>query len=207
MSAVMSLGRQVLAACGVLIGGAAATGCTVVEYERRPPPSGDYGPDGVNDPSAPGTDGSSEIAPMRAVVDSDAVLDVAGGEGMGVFVEYASGGTWMLRWTCDTNITGRPCPFSLRISTASEGFSYVDDSNVDGTATMSADNIIDIGTNTEDGVGGIELDAKPGAVLTLDAVLDDTGEPAYIFFVQDGKVNGGYAGDLSNPLELEPSSP
>ena len=41
----------------------------------------------------------------------------------------------------------------------------------------------------------------------LDAKLDGVGDPAYLFFVQDGSVNGGYSGMLTDPLMLEPSTP
>ena len=48
---------------------------------------------------------------------------------------------------------------------------------------------------------------KPGGRILLDATVGGLHDGSYLFFVQDGKVNGGYAGALSNPIYLEPKKP
>ena len=44
-------------------------------------------------------------------------------------------------------------------------------------------------------------------VITLNAELSGMEAGQYLFFVQDGQINGNYAGTLTDPLMLEPSSP
>lgn len=192
-----------MAAAALSIG---VSGCTVVQVEERQPSA----PPQTDAPAAGGHDapaGGGHTVPMRVVVDRDAVLEAAPGEGMGVFVEYRAGGAWRVSWACDTNVTARPCPFSIRLTSAAPAFDAVDVTHAAGPSTFAADNTLDISSETTTELAYVDLSAAPGAILTVDAILEDTGEPAYVFFVQDGKVNGGFEGSLTNPLELEPSAP
>ena len=54
---------------------------------------------------------------------------------------------------------------------------------------------------------GIRFDTNPGAVITVDAAIGGFKDGAFLFFVQDGKVNGGFTGKLTNPLQLQGNSP
>jgi len=56
-------------------------------------------------------------------------------------------------------------------------------------------------------VQGVHFDTDPGAVITLSASLGGEYSGSFLFFVEDDKVNGGYTGMLSDPLELQSSSP
>ena len=47
----------------------------------------------------------------------------------------------------------------------------------------------------------------PGARITIDGTVSGLHSGDYFFWVQDGKVNGGYGGHLSNPLSFDPSQP
>ena len=47
----------------------------------------------------------------------------------------------------------------------------------------------------------------PGAVLTVEASVGGLKDAAFLFFVQDGKVNGGVQSKLTNPLQLRGSTP
>jgi hypothetical protein len=53
----------------------------------------------------------------------------------------------------------------------------------------------------------VTLDAPAGSPIEIDARLGGGTNAISFFFVQDGKVNGGYTGALTDPLVLEPSSP
>jgi hypothetical protein len=48
------------------------------------------------------------------------------------------------------------------------------------------------------------FDTTAGATIEVSVRLD---APVSFFFVQDGQVNGGYKGALTNPLFLRPTSP
>ena len=62
-------------------------------------------------------------------------------------------------------------------------------------------------TNTTTTVQGVRFDTDPGAVITLSAALSGEYSGSFLFFVQDGVVNGGYAGALTDPLEFQSTSP
>jgi len=62
-------------------------------------------------------------------------------------------------------------------------------------------------TTTTTAVQGVNFTTSPGATITLSASLGGEYSGSFLFFVQDGKVNGGYTGLLTDPLELRPSSP
>lgn len=54
---------------------------------------------------------------------------------------------------------------------------------------------------------GIAFDTKAGQSITVKATVAGIENASLFFFVQDGKVNGGYAGALSNPLTFRPTAP
>ena len=163
------------------------------------------GTDGNGDP-APTTPGSP--SPMLVEVDTDQTMDAVGGEGVGVFIEYAKGGHWHLWWTCDTAQTRQSCDFSVSATAASGNIENVDASELaGGAATSPTASRVEATSSTTTEVHGIRFDTKPGAVITVDAAIGGFKDGAFLFFVQDGKVNGGFAGKLTNPLQLQGNSP
>ena len=62
-------------------------------------------------------------------------------------------------------------------------------------------------TTTTTTVQGVHFNTAPGAIITLSATLGGEYSGRFLFFVQDDKVNGAYTGMLTDPLELEPTSP
>src|SRR5687767_15060225 len=51
-----------------------------------------------------------EVPPVRATIDTDAELvDRSPGRGVGVFVEYHSGGEWRVDVACDTTLSMLSC--------------------------------------------------------------------------------------------------
>jgi hypothetical protein len=66
---------------------------------------------------------------------------------------------------------------------------------------------IEASVTTATEVHGLTFDTNPGAVITLKASLGGLADGSFLFFVQDGKVNGGYEGKLSNPLQLQGKTP
>jgi len=131
------------------------------------------------------------------------------GQGVGVFTEYQAGGHWNIRWTCDTAMTGLSCNFQISVSVSSEPITNLASQlSESGAAPMQpSPNEVSVATVTTNAMDGITFDTAPGAIITLDAKLDGNEDGSFLFFVEDGKVNGGYQGALADPLMIEPSSP
>jgi len=170
--------------------------------------------------SSPGVDtaygggapsGSSGGGVQLVDVDTDQTLTVPqqAGKGVGVFTQYESGGHWTVSWTCDTTLTNLSCNFQIGVTVASGAITNPA-SNFTGQADQLAQpsaGAVSATTVTTTTADAITFDTAPGAVITLDAKLDGNESGAFLFFVQDGQVNGGYQGTLDDPLMLEPSSP
>jgi len=181
---------------------------------RLAPDPKPYSPSGASAPgdeetgTAPVTPGSSSPAPMLVEVDSDQTMTAEGGEGVGVFIEYFKGGHWHLWWTCDTAQTRQSCEFSVSAAAASGNITNVDASELPGGfVTASTPSRVDAKSTTTTEVHGIRFDTNPGAVLTVEAAVGGLKDGAFLFFVQDGKVNGGFTGKLTNPLQLQGNAP
>ena len=132
------------------------------------------------------------------------------GDGVGVFTEYAAGGHWHIFWTCDTNRTNFDCLFNVGISTAGAITNPAGDA-LDTTDQLSLNQApagqLTAVAQTAATIKGVTFDTAPGAIVTIDVQVDGQRQGEFLFFVQDGLVNGGYAGRLTDPLMLEPSSP
>jgi hypothetical protein len=130
------------------------------------------------------------------------------GEGVGVFVEYQAGGHWRIWWTCDTTKTGQACEFSVSAAAASGSITNADGAELTGGfLTKSTAARVEARSTTTTQVHGIKFDTAPGAIVTVEAAIGSLRDGAFLFFVQDGVVNGGFEGKLTNPLQLQGSSP
>ena len=139
---------------------------------------------------------------MLVAVDTDQVMNADPGQGVGIFTEYAAGGKWHIWWTCDTAISQTQCDVSLAATAAT------------GTIDALSSEQLEGGTVTTPDPTRIEarITTTPGAVITLEAKVGGLSEGpgpnrSFFFFVQDGKINGGYTGPLTNPLQLQGSKP
>ncbi len=143
------------------------------------------------------------VDPVTVVVDTDQTMTAVGGDGVGVFVEYKKGGHWAVWWTCDTTRSKLGCTFSIG-GTAAGGLR-----NLTGdTDARLVSGSLSIASTVATEIHEIAFDTNPGEKLTLDAKVNGI-DPAtsLFFFVQDGKINGGFTGKLTNPLIFQPSSP
>jgi hypothetical protein len=173
-------------------------------YTQDPAP-----PSAAGQPSASPTPvGATSTSPMLVEVDADQTMNAVGGEGVGVFVEYGKGGHWHVWWTCDTNQTHQNCEFSVSAAAAAGKVSNLDATELaGGFVTASTASRVDAKSTTASEVHGIRFDTSPGAVITIDASIGGLKDGAFLFFVQDGKVNGGFAGKLTNPLQFQGNAP
>lgn len=157
--------------------------------------------------------GSSEQptapTPMLVEVDADQTMSAVGGDGVGVFIEYGKGGHWHLTWTCDTSHTAQSCDFVIRLAAASGTIANVDEAELPAGAVRAegSPSAVEVRTTTSTELHSVRFDTNPGAVLTVDASVGGLKDGAFLFFVQDGKVNGGFTGRLTNPLQLQGNTP
>jgi hypothetical protein len=160
------------------------------------------------DPAPPSSSsGTPSDTPMLVIVDSDKTMTAEPGQGAGVFVEYFRGGHWHVWWTCDTTLTKQSCPYDIGLSVSSGKIFTVKSEGFDASSTLSTGSSTQIKatTITTNTVQGLTFDTDPGAVITLDAAIAGVRNSDLLFFVQDDKIRGDYAGKLSNPLMLQGS--
>jgi hypothetical protein len=139
---------------------------------------------------------------MLVLVDPDRTMNAAGGEGVGVFTEYQTGGHWRVWWTCDTNKTNQACHFDIAVSVASGSITNLQPDRFVQTSPQKLEAV----TTTTTARDGVEFDTAAGATITLAAQIDGQWDGSFLFFVQDGKINGGY-GTVTDPLMLQPLTP
>jgi hypothetical protein len=153
--------------------------------------------------------GSDSTKPMLVVVDADRTMNASPGQGVGVFTEYKTGGHWHIWWTCDTSKTSQSCAFDVVATVSTGAISNVASAPAQGGAyaVQTQPQEAEAQIVTTSGVNGMTFDAPAGATITLDAQMDGQRDGAFLFFVQDGAINGGYTGNLTDPLMLEPSAP
>lgn len=206
--------RNVVGLLPFVVVGSVLAGCIV---EDDPPRRLHDGPDTASSSGSGGATGGTAttpppppgtLSPMLVEVDTDQTMTADPGQGVGVFVEYAKGGKWHVWWTCDTAKTQQDCKFDVSVTAADGNITNVDATALDGgfvaTPTPSR---VEATITTSNQVHGLRFDTNAGAVITLEASVGGLKDGSFLFFVQDGKVNGGFAGHLTNPLQLQGKTP
>jgi len=178
---------------------------------------------GPFDGSTLGEAGAPSAQPMLVRAQTGKTVQSTPGDGVGVFVDYAAGGHWTIWWTCDTNKTGRTCTFDVNATThdgtisnvagydgttltASEG-GAPEGGAFDGGASDAGSPAFPIRGSVTNEIQGVTFDTAPGAVLEVTASLDGSYNGSLFYFIDGNKVNDGYKGQLTDPLEFEPTSP
>jgi hypothetical protein len=169
-------------------------------------------------PVYPADDAGTGAQPMLAFVDPGRTLNAQPGQGVGVFVTYQPGGTWLVAWTCDTSVTTESCFFQITInavdgSSAAQvlsqslapGDTVVTQPLPAGESPVQSSFVVESTTTTQQ--DQVTFNTTPGATISVDVELNGVASGQYFFFVQNGVVNGNYQGSLSDPLEFEPTSP
>ena len=191
---------------------ATASGCVIVseDHVHRDAPDDTYVPPSGGTSgggTATGTTGGA-VAPMLVEVDTDQTMNADPGQGVGVFVEYGAGGKWHVWWTCDTLRTSKPCDVDLTITSANGPIANVDTSALAGGFTQSPEATrLEASVRTTTEVHGLRFDTLPGSAITIDASVSGLRDGSFLFFVQDGKVRGGFQGLVTNPLQLQGKTP
>ncbi|WP_437489372.1 hypothetical protein WME75_10565 [Sorangium sp. So ce1014] len=185
----------------------ASAGCIVVDEDGRHDDhhqQDDWDDEDDEDDNAPPPPTDE---PRLVALDTDAVLSSEPGEGVGIFVEYAAGGTWKLWTTCDTNSSKVVCSFDLyaSVDTSSELFDIVGTDLEKTDATRLVDEgIAYLHAETGSDIDAMTFTTTEGAIVRLEAYLDGVQEPRYVYWFGDGILHEGAP---SNPLDFEPTSP
>jgi hypothetical protein len=156
--------------------------------------------------------------PMLVRVQTGKTLTAAPGGGVGVFVEYATGGHWTIWWTCDTKKTGSTCNFEINATTKDGDITSIagtdgttltppDAGDFDGAPFDAGSPAFPISGTTTNQVQGLTFDAKPGAIVEVTATLDGSNDGDIFYWVDGDKVKDGYKGQLTDPLDFQPTAP
>ena len=161
-----------------------------------------------------GSSSGGSVQPMLVDVDPNQTMNATPGDGVGVFVQYKTGGHWNVWWTCDTNKTGETCSFDNVVSVSKGTITNVASMSPSLAApgvTQNAPGTFEAQTNTSTAVDGVTFDTPLTSgdvpVITLDAKVNGQDNPGWLFFVQGGEINGGTHDTLTDPLMFEPSTP
>jgi len=166
-----------------------------------------YGQDYGNGGS--GGDTSPSVTPILVDIDTGKTMTAAPGDGVGIFVEYTSGGQWHVWWTCDTNKTNLSCAFNVKIAVKTGAMS-----NLALAGAVQGDNLqqsdtqtFQATTTTTSNDVDVKFSGDPGGTIEITAAVGGIADPSFFFFVQNGVVNGGYTGKLTDPLRFEGTAP
>jgi hypothetical protein len=217
----MSLSKLSSASFGAIALASSLFACVVDNGEHRrsfsdqPPVVGGQAPvgSGTATPAPAPSDTTTSPAPLLVVLDTDQVMNADPGQGVGIFSEYFTGGKWHVWWTCDTTLSKQLCDVSLSATVASGTIDNLDAGELQGGyAATPNPSRVEARATTSTEVHGITFTTSPGAVVTLEATVSGLKEGpgpnrSFFFFVQDGKINGGFTGRLTNPLQLQGKTP
>ena len=209
-------------AIGAIALASSLVACVIDDTDHRrsysdPPPTVSEGPPvgsgAVGAAPAPSDTTSTSLAPLLVVLDTDQVMNADPGQGVGIFTEYFTGGKWHVWWTCDTTLSKQVCDVALSATVASGTIDNLDAAELQGGyASTPNPSRVEARATTSTQVHGITFTTSPGAVVTLEATVSGLKEGpgqnrSFFFFVQDGKINGGFTGRLTNPLQLQGKTP
>jgi len=137
----------------------------------------------------------------RVSIDTGRTLEAQPGNGVGLFITYASGGNWRLAWTCDTNIVpAHRCAFEIAVGT--HGIHEISAKPVQALVEKDA-TTFRIKTITSTTIDSVDFRVDEGGPIALTMRIDGKVWPNLIWYVSDGKLTKAPA----DPIELVPSAP
>jgi hypothetical protein len=145
--------------------------------------------------------------PDKVAIDTGATITATPGTGVGVFVEYATGGHWTITTACDTNTSGVSCDFDLFIAGVDPSTKLTNPSGKDlaglDEVSIQGDGTLHLYTNTSTALDGITFDAPAGAAIQLEMYLDAQPQPRFVYWIGDKVLHTGAPTD---PIDLTPSA-
>jgi hypothetical protein len=161
-------------------------------------------------PEGPVGSPSARHGVMLVRVETGKTLRATPGEGVGVFVQYESGGHWTVWWTCDSRQSSRTCNYEVDATARSGKITNV--AGYDGTTlappggSRSDTPAFPIKGSVTNDIQGVTFDTAPGEIIQVKATLDGSSDGSLFYFVDGDKVKDGYHGQLSDPLDFQPTS-
>jgi hypothetical protein len=151
--------------------------------------------------------GDQVLAVQEVSIDPDVFVEASPGVGVGVFVEYQSGGLWEVFTTCDTELSGYACSYDVILSVP-PGHSLRD---VEGVELESSDGVyfladgaVQLFATTRYRFDRILFETDAGEALRVDAALDGYADPAIVVWNGYGGIQDGAP---TNPVDLAPAEP
>jgi len=178
---------------------ASAVGCIIVDdSNNNSTTSGGYQPPPNNTPETP----------RLVIIESDVSLNSAPGEGVGIFVEYYPGGKYRVWTTCDTNVSGQPCPIDVYMSIdSSSTLGVVSGQDLEGYDAIKVDaagGTVDLHVETTSDTDAVEINVTPGAILRLEAHIDGLAQPRLVYWFGEGVLHQGAP---TSPVDFQPTVP
>ncbi len=190
----------------------AVVACIVDNGPSNPPVETSSGGGTLGNTTGPaGTgDGAPSAHPMTALIDTNQTMNVAPGQGVGVFVEYDTGGNWNVWWTCDTSIdpANPSCAFDVKITAQSGVITNLATSKLEpgDSVTQPTGASLEATTTTSTGSDGVTFTTAPGERILLDASISGQHDGNFVFFVQGGQINDGHHGAVTDPIYMQGST-
>ena len=154
--------------------------------------------------------GAADVAcstDAQSTIDTDRTIDIDAGQGAGVYIEYAKGGHWHVRTSCDSDKQNTGCNWDVLVYSANaDALSNFMPEDLEAGDTLgpyaNSQNTFELNAHTTTDIDGFTFDGDPGAAVTIDAFLDGTCALPYFFWIGDGAL---HSGSPSNPLTLTPT--
>jgi hypothetical protein len=148
---------------------------------------------------------TSVVEPVSGSIDTGATMtDIE--SGVGVFVEYTTGGTWKLQVGCDTATSDLECNWDIWAYTREGGrFISSEALNLERSDWLAvySDGQLELQAITRTDLDGVIFKADPGDPVTFDLWLDGEKYPEdYFYYVSEGAVQLGASSPI---IELTPT--
>jgi hypothetical protein len=142
--------------------------------------------------------------PVYETIDADQLLHTDLGQGVGLFVEYSTGGGWRLWTSCDTSISDATCSFQVHAIGAAD-FAHLTPENFGAgdSAELAASDELWFYAETGTESDGVTFTSEPGANVELEVWVDGYVDPQFIYWVGDGVVHEGAP---DSPVVFEPNA-
>ncbi|MCL2822571.1 MAG: hypothetical protein FWD57_01135 [Polyangiaceae bacterium] len=164
--------------------------------------------DGCYDPPVSPNPPSNTLdaKPVVADIEVDGVMQKAGGDGIGVFIEYSQSeelGFWTVSTACDTDTSGYVCQFRVYLKPKGTGgwLEYVSKMGASWTHESDYDGRMTTSVQTGTSVDRIVFSYSALQPVEFTVYLDNKPEARYTYWMDQGRVHYGAP---TNPIQLCP---
>ena len=142
----------------------------------------------------------------RATIDTGAALTTDPGQGVGLLVEYESGGKWHIHMACDTALSTERCHWDVFVEPLDgTRIRKVSGDQLDSEDAFDWDSTgarLLAATGTD--IDGMFVETDPGAGLRVDVLIDDELGNQFVYWIGGGAMHRGAP---TNPVDLTPTEP